>query len=238
MKDKAVPILVVAIVVASFVVGMLYGKVSVYEKGAVPNNPSAQAENNEVQQPEAPEFAPLSNDEWSDLLSKVEFMKGKEGAKVTMVEFLDYRCGFCGRYFNETYSQIEKDYIDTGKIKYGMIALPFLGPESGKAAEAQLCAADQKGDEGYFTYHNKLFQNAGTIGTELYAKLATEMGLNLATFNKCLDSGKFTDRVNQDLAIAREFGVNGTPAFLINGEIISGAQPFSEFKRVLDAQLN
>jgi protein-disulfide isomerase len=241
MKDKAVPILVVAIVVASFVVGMLYGKVSVYEKGAVAGTGAQQPAGDAAAIPDqAPEEPVLSDEQWKKLASADAPSMGKSNAKITMVEFTDYQCPFCSRYVSETKAQIIKEYIDTGKIAYKLFDLPLPFHDKAKAAAlAARCAGDQN---KYWEMHDVLFEKQAEWGATgdatVFAGYAKNIGLNGNTFSQCFDSGKYDQAIEDDLALAGEVGASGTPTFFINGERLVGAQPFSEFKRVLDAQLN
>src|SRR3989344_2922596 len=106
-----------------------------------------------------------------------------------------------------------------------------------KAAEAAECAGEQ-GDAAYFRMHDKLFQNQDSLSVENYKKWAKEIGLDATKFNSCLDSGKMASEISKDMADGSKYGVQGTPAFFINGKLVSGAQPFSAFKQAIDVELN
>ena len=163
--------------------------------------------------------------------------KGDKNAPLTIVEFSDYQCPFCGRFFSETLPLIEEQYIKTGKARLVFKDFPLsnIHPEAQKAAEAVRCVGEQKGDEGYFKMHDKLFENQASLSLENYKKWARELGVNGASFDKCLSEGKHADEVNADLSYGSQLGVTGTPAFFINGKLLSGAQPFSVFKQAIDA---
>jgi len=165
--------------------------------------------------------------------------EGKGNAPVVMVEYTDYQCPFCGRHFTQSYSQIKKEYVDTGRVRLVMKDFPLgFHEHAQKAAEAAHCAREQKGDEGYFRMHDKLFENQQSLGMENYKKWAKELGLNGAKFDSCLDSGKMASIVKKGFSEGQQDGVQGTPAFFINGNLVSGAQPFSAFKQVIDAELS
>jgi protein-disulfide isomerase len=102
------------------------------------------------------------------------------------------------------------------------------------AAIASLCAEDQ---DAYWPYHDKLFENQDKLGAELYTQLADDLGLDVASFEACLDSGKFDDYIQQDMAFSLNLGVRSTPTFFINGIPIVGAQPLTEFKQLIDKEL-
>ena len=164
---------------------------------------------------------------------------GDENAPVTIVEFSDFQCPFCGKFFSDTLPSIEKEYIKTGKVKlfYKDFPLSSIHPEAQKAAEAARCVGEQKGNEGYFKMHDKLFGNQQDLSIENYKKWARLLGVAGAKFDKCLDDGTYADAVKEDLAYGESLGVQGTPAFFINGKLLSGAQPFDAFKQVIDAEL-
>lgn len=115
----------------------------------------------------------------------------------------------------------------------------FLGDESQWSAEAAECAADQN---KYWEYHDKLFasqqgENQGAFSKENLKKFAADLGLDTATFNECLDSGKHTAVVTSDTQIAQQIGVRSTPSFIVNGTPLVGAQPYSEFERLIKQYL-
>ncbi len=165
-------------------------------------------------------------------------IKGDKDAKVTIVEFSDYECPFCKRNYDQTYVQLKKEYIDTGKVKYVLRDFPLsFHPQAQKAAEAAECAGEIGGDEKYFAMHDKLFGEGvqgGVAGFKTYAK---QIGLDQKKFDDCLDSGKMASEVAKDQADGSSYGVQGTPAFFINGKMISGAQPYSVFKQAIDSEL-
>jgi len=163
---------------------------------------------------------------------------GNKDAKVTVVEFTDYECPFCGRHYSESYLQLKRDYIDTGKILYVVRDFP-LGFHSNaqKAAEAARCVGEQKGNEGYFKMHDKLFENQQSLSIENYQRWAREIGVDGAKFDSCLSSGKYFDAVQSDEKYGQTLGVSGTPSSFINGVQIEGAVPYSSFKQAIEAEL-
>lgn len=162
-------------------------------------------------------------------------MKGNPNAKVTIVEFSDYECPFCGKYFRETAPQIMKDYVDTGNVKYVFRDSPLdFHQKAQKAAEAAECAGEQG---KYWEMHDYLFQNQDYLGVENLKGYAKDLKLDTSKFNDCLDKSKMAEEVSKDLADAQKYGVSGTPAFFINGKLISGAQPYGTFKAEIEAAL-
>ncbi len=163
---------------------------------------------------------------------------GKENAPVTIVEFSDYQCPYCGRHFTDTYGQIKKNYIDTGKVKLVFKDFPLsFHPEAQKAAEAARCVREQKNVDGYWKMHDKLFSNQQSLSVENEKKWARELGVDGAKFDSCLDSGKFAQAVRDDLSYGSTIGVSGTPGFFINGVSLVGAQPFGAFQQAIEAEL-
>lgn len=163
---------------------------------------------------------------------------GSASAPVTIVEFSDYECPFCARHFSQTYPQLLKDYIESGKVKLVFKDFPLSFHENAaKAAEAARCVREQLGDEGYYAMHDKLFSNSESLSIENEKKWAREIGADGAQFDACLDSGKYYDEVQADQNYGISLGVQGTPAFFVNGKRITGAQPYSVFKQAIDAEL-
>ncbi len=166
-------------------------------------------------------------------------VKGNVDAPVTIVEFSDYECPFCGKFYSESFQDIKKNYIDTGKVKLIYMDFPLtqIHPEAQKAAESARCVGEQRGDDGYFLMHDKLFENQQSLSIENYKKWARELGVNGAEFDSCLDDGKYASDVQADANYGATLGVSGTPAFFINGASVSGAQPYSVFEQIIESQL-
>lgn len=167
---------------------------------------------------------------------------GKENAPVTIIEFSDFQCPFCRKFWRETLPKIKQEYIDTGKAKFVYRDFPLsFHPGAQPAAEGTECAREQG---KFWELHDKIFeeqekQGQGTIQffAEDVKKWATKIGLNTSKFDQCLDSGKYKQEVEKDIADGSAAGVNGTPATFINGRLVSGAQPFATFKVIIDEEL-
>ena len=159
---------------------------------------------------------------------------GPEDAPVTIVEFSDYQCAFCGRHFRQTLPQLLREY--EGKLKYVLLNYPIssIHPFAQKAGEAAECAFDQG---KFWEYHDTLFQNQRALGVDSLKQYAVDLGLNTTEFDTCLDSGAKTALVLGDFQDGQSFGVTGTPTFFINGQPLVGARPFDSFKRIIDAAL-
>ena len=164
---------------------------------------------------------------------------GKATAKLTIVEFGDYQCPFCGRFFKEIEPSIIKDYVDTGKVKFVYKNLAFLGKESSDAANAALCAKEQN---KFWEYHDKLYssqngENQGTFSVDKLKNFAADLGLNTSKFNSCLDLQKYNSQVQADVAEAGKNGFTGTPSTAIGTVPVIGAQPYTQFKTIIDQEL-
>ncbi len=175
----------------------------------------------------------------SYLVGQVRHFKGDEKAPVTIIEFSDFQCPFCGKFEAETVSQIEKNYVETGKVRFGYWHFAFLGQESIDAAEASECASDQN---AFWEYHNLLFksqngENKGAFAKDKLKEFAAGLKLDTQAFNDCLDSGKYTQIVQELTGTAQSIGVRSTPSFVVNGRAIIGAQPYDVFKQAIEQEL-
>ncbi|HSB47515.1 MAG TPA: thioredoxin domain-containing protein [Candidatus Bilamarchaeum sp.] len=173
---------------------------------------------------------------------------GSDSAPVVIVEFSDFQCPFCRKFWADSYQNIKKEYIDTGKVQLVYRDFPLsFHPSAQKSAEAAECAADEgKGWE----MHDKMYSEEAKLGagTVQYTdddlkRWASEIGLDAAKFNDCLSSGKYAAEVQKDETDGQGAGVTGTPSFIIGrrdgtGMVpVSGAQPYSVFKSNIDQLL-
>jgi len=174
--------------------------------------------------------------------------KGGKDAKLTLVEFSDYQCPFCGRFFRETLPIIEREYISTGKLKYVPRDFPIesIHKDAFKAAEAANCAGEQG---KYWQMHDRLFQDQNQLGVEELPKHAQAIGLSLSVFQQCLNSGKQAAEIRKDMEHGQRAGVNGTPTFFLgvqdsDGQTVKvlraivGAQPYVQFKEAIESGLS
>ena len=238
MQEKLIPIMTVGLIIAAFAVGLLYGKVSVYETGNAPsNNQAAQA----PAAPQEPQEVILDDATFAKLLDNPAASKGNKNAPVSLVEFTDYQCPFCARYVTDTYNQIVENYVDTGDVYYVVRDLPLgFHPNAKPAAMAARCAGDQN---KYFEMHTAIFDGQQAWSSlsdpqETFESLAKEVGLSLGTFTSCYTSDKYSQAVDDDLALAGTVQASGTPTFYINGKQLVGAQPYSAFQAAIDEALN
>lgn len=173
--------------------------------------------------------------------------RGDRSAKLTLIEFSDYQCPFCARHFREILPQIEREYMQSGKVKYVFRDFPLesIHKEAFKAAEAAHCAGEQG---KYWEMHDQLFTNQKTLGLEGLLLHAQGLGIDMQGFRQCLDSGKYATGIRQDIADGQKAGVNATPTFFLGLtepndskvktlRVIRGAQPYARFKEAIDSLL-
>jgi protein-disulfide isomerase len=160
--------------------------------------------------------------------------RGASNAPVTIVEFEDFQCPFCKRA-QETVDQVLARYKDRVRMVHRDLPLQSLHPAAFKAHQAGRCAEEQG---KFWEYRALLYKNAPAATPNQLNNFASQAGLNVADFTKCLDSGKFNAVIQKDEDEASRLGIQGTPFFFINGRLLSGAQPESEFVRIIDDELN
>ncbi|MDT4897134.1 MAG: hypothetical protein QOH25_2211 [Acidobacteriota bacterium] len=175
-------------------------------------------------------------------------VKGSKGARLAIVEFSDFQCSYCLSYVLDTFPQIDKTYIKSGKVKYFFRNLPLTNghPNAFRAAEAARCAAEQG---KFWEAHDRFFANQDTLNPNDWPQHAQALNLDTEKFNQCLTSGKYDNEINKDMEEAQRLGLNGTPAFLIGvlspdnqhvsvRKVMLGAEPFESFKQALDDALS
>jgi protein-disulfide isomerase len=159
--------------------------------------------------------------------------KGPTTAPVTIVEFSDFHCPFCKRVL-PTLTQLESQYGDKVKLVFRDYPIDNLHPAARKAHEAARCAHDQG---KFWAYHDALFEKAPKASPEQLKTYAQEVGLDVAAFEQCVNSEAYQAAVQRDVEEGTRVGVTGTPAFFINGRLVSGAQPLESFVRVIEEEL-
>ncbi|HEY0220819.1 MAG TPA: DsbA family protein [Candidatus Paceibacterota bacterium] len=164
---------------------------------------------------------------------------GDPNAKITIIEFSDFQCPFCGKFFTQTFPEIKKLYIDTGKAKLVYLDFAFLGEESTDAARAAKCAGEQG---KFWEYHDELFynqkgENQGAFNKSNLKKFAAEINLNSADFENCIAGTKYNKLIFEEQALGRKYGISGTPGFIIGDQLIKGAYPIEYFKQAIEGQL-
>lgn len=228
-------ILVGLLVIAAFLIGSLWTKVKMLEKGTTITGATTAAAPNQPNQPQAPAPGQKVNVSVGHLPPK-----GNPNAKVKIVAFEDFRCPFCDRFFKDAEAQLIKDYVDTGKAVIYYRNYQFLGSASVVAGNAGECANEQK---KFWEMHDYLYQNqpdesdTSMYTTDKLTTIAGQLGMNTSQFSTCLDSKKYDKNVQSDLTDGQQAGVNGTPTTFINGLAVVGAQPYSAFKTIIDQEL-
>jgi protein-disulfide isomerase len=158
---------------------------------------------------------------------------GPADAPVTIVEFSDFHCPYCKRVL-PSLTEVRSRYGDKVKLVFRDFPLDRLHPQARGAAEAARCAHDQN---KFWEYHDVLFSNAPQASPVHLKAYAEQVGLDAQTFERCLTSGKHAAGVQRDLDEGMRLGVSGTPAFFVNGRLLSGAQPVERFVRMIDDEL-
>ncbi len=158
--------------------------------------------------------------------------KGPKDAKVTIIEYSDHQCPYCSKA-HQTAEQLFNDYEGKIRLVKKHLVLEYH-KEAQKAAEAAECAGDQN---KFWQMNEKLFANQDDLSVEKIKGIAKEISLDTKKFNSCLDSGKYEEKVKNQKKEGEEFGISGTPFFFINNQVINGAQPYEEFKKVVEKEL-
>ena len=228
----------VAILLSSFVISIAIlmhgGIIQIGSIKTVGAKPTQQAQPAAAGQPAAPAAPTKVNVDIGHFP-----IKGDKNAKVTVIEFADFQCPFCEKFFSQTESNLIKDYVNTGKIKFAFRNWAFLGPESTFAAEGAECANEQG---KFWEYHDYLYSHQGQENSGAFAKdklegFAGSIGLDADKFKTCLETDKYATQVKDEYSAGQTAGVNGTPATFVNGILISGAVPYASFQQTIDAAL-
>ncbi len=240
LQTLATRAMYVILLFAFLAIGYLLGSIfplegkSIRSIGSTTTAPEAGTQAAAPQQPSAPDPEKVLKDLKIGHLP----VEGDKNAKVTIIEFSDFECPFCGRFYQDTLPQIRKDYVDSGKVKIYFRHFPLdFHPRAKPLAIASECANDQ---DAFWKMHDKIFENSATVSTatdDTIKQWAGELGLNTGTFNSCFDAKEHEDLVNEDQQAGAAVGVSGTPTFYINGQQLVGAQPYASFKAIIDQEL-
>lgn len=178
---------------------------------------------------------PLSVEETLAALGKMPAL-GSANAPVTIVEFSDFQCSFCKKFWADTLPKLKDTYIKQGKARFTYRHFAILGKFSEQAAMAAECAGEQG---KFWQYHDKLFANQGGLAlTDAKLKgYAQDLKLNVGKFGPCLDSSRYRQKVEGQTAVAASLGARGTPTFFVNDRLVVGAQPFEVFETVIKQEL-
>ncbi len=170
---------------------------------------------------------------------------GDNTAKITLVEFSDLQCPYCVRFYDNTFPEIVKHYVDTGMVRYVAREFPLtsIHKEASRASQAALCAGDQG---KYWEMRGKVFANRDSLSEEALTEYAVESGLELDAWRACLESDRYAQKVQTDMKAAARLGINGTPSFVLGltdpddagkfraVKMLQGAVPFPHFEQAID----
>jgi protein-disulfide isomerase len=159
---------------------------------------------------------------------------GPQDAPITIVEFSDYQCPYCTKWYQEVHSRLMKDYAGKVRFIYRDFPLYSIHPEAQSAAEAANCAGEQG---AYWQFHDVLFGQNSELGVPAYTKYAAALGLNTSQFDQCVSDRKYKSEVEADYKYASSLGVSSTPTFFVNGLAVVGAQPYEVFQQIIDKEL-
>lgn len=227
---------VVIVVITVLAVGIAYLTLSNDDKN--PNSTSSQT---------TPK-ATTNNTNSEPVVSEDTLIIGDPNARVTIIEYADFKCPNCGKFHQQSGKQLRTDFIDKKLAKIEFRNVPFIASDSRPAAEGTYCANDQK---KFVQYHDKVFDYMWTnyyskdnskefdniLTPDKLAELSGEAGLDKATFAQCLASGKNKDKVTADLKKSEQDGVTGTPLIIINGQKVVGPQSYSTYKTLIGIAL-
>jgi protein-disulfide isomerase len=182
----------------------------------------------------------------ADAIRTDDRARGQANAPVTLIEYSDFTCGYCLKFFKETWPRIQARYVDTGKVRFLYRDYPRADQGPGvDAATAARCAGAQG---KYWLMHDRLFAEGGRLGKDVYLKHAAAIGLDHASFEQCAKDGRYTTSIFQDRQEANQWGFHGTPGFILvrtNSDptdkepavAIPGAFPFEMFAEEIDRLL-
>ncbi len=234
--DSGVILHYVAIAVVCFVIGLIVGR-----SAPVPSSEQAPVAFDEAQlravvasvleeraQADAAEGGP---DRFA-LVDDDPYL-GAVDAPIVIVEFSDFFCGYCKRHFDQTFAPLLENY--GGHIRYVYRDFARLTQESTPAAAAAQCAFEQG---KFWEFHGDFFSNQDSLGADFYLATAEKHALDMTRFAECLEEGRYVNEVEIDGLDGQLAGVRGTPGFFINGQILSGAQPYSIFERMVQRELD
>ncbi|MDO8503983.1 MAG: DsbA family protein [bacterium] len=241
-----VPGLVVLLVAAAFLVGSLWTKVSMLEKDGVPiKGTTAQQAGTQPSDAQPNPLTPVKADTLNiPQITDKDHVKGDKSAKLTWIEYSDLECPFCKKIHPDLVKMLD-EYKGKVRWVYRHFPLDQLHPKADKEAEAVECAGELGGNDKFWQMADKIFEvtpsNNG-LNLEDLPKFASQVGLDQGKFKTCLDSGKFTQHVEDDYQGGVKAGVNGTPGnFLLddkgNAWVIPGAVPYATIKQVIDSAL-
>ncbi len=224
-NSKTSPIKIVSIALATFVLGIIVG--SALSSGSGPAGEMIVKNQPAEEKPAA-------------ISLQGEPYVGNKNAPVVIVEFSDLQCPFCKRAHDTAFQEIKKNYIDTGKVLYVVKDFPLSFHDNADDAASAVACAQEQGK--YWEMRDAIFENQASWSQssdarKQFKQYAQSAGLNQAGFDSCIDSAKYSEEVQADIAEGSSMGVDGTPAFFINGIKLSGAQPYQAFEKLIEQEL-
>jgi protein-disulfide isomerase len=168
---------------------------------------------------------------------------GSADAPVTLVEFTDYQCPYCRKFHTETFPELKKAYMDSGKVRFYVMDLPLDVHKNARiAAQASRCALEQG---KFWEMRDWMQANGESLELDKLASISSEFGMDDAAFRQCVESGRFKDAVEQSVSEAAAKGIRATPSFVVgkstaagvDGDVIVGAVPLATFERAIDELL-
>lgn len=239
----------IAVLLGSAAVAFSLMKMGTETKDAVRAGVAAPAAKNAPAAP-SPNDVPPQKTTGSTTLAGAPLLGDQKKATVAIIEWSDLECPFCKKFHDDTFDQIVKEYVDTGKALFAFRDYPldFHGEAAIKEANAARCVREAAGDKAYFSFLKDVYATTGTNGKGMPDEKLENLANAAArkSVASCVEDLRFKDAINADLKMGTEAGISGTPGFIIGkigtggtveGPIISGAMPYSEFKKAIDAAL-
>lgn len=177
------------------------------------------------------------------LIQDDDVVRGDPKAPITLLEYSDFTCGFCEKFFHETFPKLLSEYIETGKVRFVYRDFPRGVGSPLRAADAARCAGEQ---HAYWPMHDRLFNSGGRLSLENLTQYAKELNLNGEQFSECMSAHRYMQDIEKDLRDAGSLGIRGTPAFVLFPTkvpenphliLIPGAFPYETFKEEIDKLL-
>jgi protein-disulfide isomerase len=177
------------------------------------------------------------------LIQDDDVVRGNPKAPITLLEYSDFTCGFCEKFFHETFPKLLSEYIETGKVRFVYRDFPRGMGSPLRAADAARCAGEQ---HAYWPMHDRLFNSGGRLAPDDLTQYAKELKLNAEQFSECIATHRYIQDIEKDLQDAGSLGIRGTPAFVLfpttvpNDQqliLIPGAFPYETFKEEIDKLL-
>ena len=173
-------------------------------------------------------------------------IRGQANAPVTLIEYSDFTCGYCVKFFKQTWPRIQARYVDTGKVRF--IYRDFPRGDQGSGVDAAMAARCSGAQGQYWAMHDRLFAEGGQLGKPVYLRHAAALSLDQPAFERCVNEGRYTKAIFEDRQEANQWGFHGTPGFILvrtaseptdkePAVAIPGAFPFEMFAEEIDRLL-